>query len=724
MPGRKNRIQELEASLLAAQVRMTELEAHTEEAPLASHERFRQAVENIPDIVIIYDRNLCVRYINAAGMRSGAGPSEASVGREAYAFWRREIEATFSTGTPHSLEFDVGAADGRKNLTVNYVPLADRDGRVREVMTVLRDVTEQKASEERLRQRAEELEKLMDLVPAAIWVAHDPECRLITGNRTANAFYEARSGENVSAAPPPGEPVPPRRFFSRGRELSAEELPMQKAAALGIEIRNSELDVLLPGGRWLSMWGSASPLRDADGRVRGCLGAFTDITERKESEQALRGTKELLEQKVKERTAELSQAIDTLQGEVLQRLEAEACLKDAYQKLNRRAEQLRVLAGELTLTEQRERRRLAKILHDHLQQLLVGAKLRVAILSRTGDELICEAAQEIKNLLDECIAASRSLTAELSPPILQEGGLKAGLEWLTRWMRDKHALAVEVRTIGGIPQLSSDVTALLFEAVRELLFNSVKHGQVLSAVVSVRRLQGKKLQVGVSDEGRGFEPEKLEPAIALGDGFGLFSIRERLGLFGGSMEIDSAPGEGTRVVLTVPYESRGSAGVAAGIRSRATVVPAPRVSDPTGRMIRVLLADDHAVVREGLARMLDQEADIEVVGEAVDGEQAVEMARQLHPDIVLMDVSMPGLSGIEATRILRRELPDLRVIGLSMFEETERAQAMRDAGAVDYLTKSGSSVDLLAALRAQGKSLLGPVPKSEGRSRSSAKPSP
>jgi len=118
-----------------------------------------------------------------------------------------------------------------------------------------------------------------------------------------------------------------------------------------------------------------------------------------------------------------------------------------------------------------------------------------------------------------------------------------------------------------------------------------------------------------------------------------------------------------------------------------------------GTPIRVLLADDHAVMREGLAGLLGEEPDIEVVGEAPDGKEAVRLATALLPDVVLMDVSMPGLDGVEATRAIRKDHPDIRVIGLSTYEEAERAQTMRDAGADCYLTKSGPAALLLAAIR-------------------------
>ena len=145
------------------------------------------------------------------------------------------------------------------------------------------DITARKQLEEQLRQRVEELETVMEVAPVAVWTAHDPQCREITGNRMANAFYEAGAGENVSA-----NVTEVRRFLQNGRELTAEELPMQVAAARNVEVRNAEMEVVLPSDKRIYMLGHASPLRDEAGRVRGCVGAFLDITERRDAEESLR----------------------------------------------------------------------------------------------------------------------------------------------------------------------------------------------------------------------------------------------------------------------------------------------------------------------------------------------------------------------------------------------------------------------------------------------------
>ena len=387
--------------------------------------------------------------------------------------------------------------------------------------------------------------------------------------------------------------------------------------------------------------------------------------------------------------------------DITERRRTEKALQRAHEDLEERAAQLRALAGELTLSGQRERQRLAQILHDHLQQLLVAAKMRTATMAPAGDEIIRQAAAEIAHLIDEAITASRHVTAELSPPILHEGGLPAGLMWLARRMADRHGLRVDLVMEEDLPPLGEAVGLLLFESVRELLFNAVKHAQVATATVNVRRIAADAIGITVSDPGPGFDPDTMKKAGETGGGFGLFSIRERLELLGGRMDVDSAPGQGSRFTLTAPAGSE-------PCEAPLTVqVPLPPTRDETpvaveapggGAPIRVLVADDHAVVREGLRRLLGQDPAIRVAGEAIDGQEAVDLAAKLRPDVILMDLNMPKLDGVEATRAIHNSYPEIRIIGLSMYQEADWAQAMRAAGAADYLSKSDPPRNLLSAI--------------------------
>jgi signal transduction histidine kinase/ActR/RegA family two-component response regulator len=385
----------------------------------------------------------------------------------------------------------------------------------------------------------------------------------------------------------------------------------------------------------------------------------------------------------------LSEARDQLEQEVQHRTH----------ELTESVAQLRRLTGDLILSELRERRRLAGILHDHLQQLLVSAKYRVASLNRIEDSAVKVSVQEIEELLGEVIEASRSLTSELFPPIVHESGLRTVMEWLVSFMAAQNGLVVQLKMEDDeeAAPLDENTKVMLFESTRELLFNVIKHAQVRSAKVTICRLEGNRLEIAVSDQGIGFDPSLMDRT-----GVGLFRIRERLKLIGGRLEIQSSPGRGARFTILVPLpETMGQAFSSSTVpNSTLHTEPAlPRHETPVSGTIRILIADDHAVMRQGLSISLSQEPDIVIVGEAVDGKMALEKTRNLRPDVVLMDLGMPQMNGIEATRRIHSEMPKVRVIGLSMFGEKERANAMFKAGAVAYLSKSCSVDTLTAAIR-------------------------
>ncbi len=367
----------------------------------------------------------------------------------------------------------------------------------------------------------------------------------------------------------------------------------------------------------------------------------------------------------------------------------------AQKELEQRSAELRLLAAELTHTEERERRRLAQAIHDELQQLLVAAKLCADTIRKQTEPPASATVDQMEELLKESISVARSLTFELSPPVLYDLGLARALEWLGRWIGSKHGLTVSVHASREADPDNEDLRVLLFQAARELLFNIVKHGAVRTAEVHLSRSGDNQVRVVVSDAGVGFDPEACLGEGSAQAGFGLFSIRGRLDLFGGRMEIESKPGRGSRVTLWAPMDSPARTPVQPRVAPVTGGVPAPAAR----AKIRVLLADDHMLIREGLRSLLQEHDDMETVGEAADGQAALEMARRLKPDVVLMDINMPRLNGIAATVQVMRELPATKVIGLSISDEPDLLEAMRDAGAVAFVSKAAAISTLVSTIR-------------------------
>jgi two-component system, chemotaxis family, CheB/CheR fusion protein len=475
-----------------------------------------------------------------------------------------------------------------------------------------------------------------------------------------------------------GRPIAHVSHGFEGLDLAAD------AEAVLRELRPVEKEVQTRDGSWYTVWFRLYRTRLK--QIDGVVVAFFDVTRLKQAEEEASGARrhteslnEDLERRVSERTAESDQ----------------------------RAMQLRVLASELLQTERLERQRLAKVLHDHLQQLLVAAKLRLSAVKSRGNEAgVNDSLARIGEILDQCVAESRSLSVELSPPVLHEAGLAAALVWLAKFKEKQSGLHVDV-VVGeeeGLELADRDVRIFLFEAVRELLLNVLKHAEVLAAKIFVGLVNG-EIDVRVEDQGRGFDPGSSGLSANGGTGLGLFALQQRMRILGGALTVESAPGQGTRVSLRVPIKptlDRAKAALAEGPEPASRpMAQSPNVAvSPSAGRIRLLVVDDHAIVRRGLVTLLSSEENIDVVGEASDGAEAVDLARFLRPDVIVMDVSMPKMDGVEATHRIRSEFPGTRIIGLSMYSEGEMAAAMRNAGAVAFVTKGGPPEALVSAIHA------------------------
>jgi PAS domain S-box-containing protein len=423
--------------------------------------------------------------------------------------------------------------------------------------------------------------------------------------------------------------------------------------------------------RGITYWDwTLSPVKDASGNVEGLVFSLFESTERKRAEEALRRSREELELRVQERTAEL----------------------------NLRIEQLARLSTELTLTEQRERRRLAVLIHDHLQQLLVGAKIGLEVMTNRLDGDHQKKGKEICKLVVECLKTARSLNAQLSPTILYERGLGSALKWLAETMQETYKLDIETQIDPHTEVEREETKVLLFESVRELLFNVVKHAGAASARVEMSRDDGDGLRISVIDHGVGFDPKAMLKNLDENH-FGLFSIRERMELIGGKLEIQSSPGHGAALNLIAPTDRVITSKEAPEEAHDVSLTQTAAASAKTGKRIRVLLVDDHIVMRQGLSSLLSEHPDIEIAGEAANGEESVQLARTLQPDVILMDISMPMMNGIDATRLIHSEFPHIRTIGLSMYDDAETEMFMRDAGAVGFVNKGAHSDDLVDAIR-------------------------
>lgn len=583
----------------------------------------------------------------------------------------------------HILRVLTGASDEyhsekryvRKDGRVQWVRVAarllrDSAGRPASTIAVIEDITERRQAEEALAKSRETLELAQHAGRVGTF-----EVDVRTGRTEWSASAEQLYG------------LPPGAFDGRydswrGLLHPEDRDPAEGAVRRAIESReelDTEFRIVRPDGevRWLAAKGRV--FYDEHGAPVRLVGLNQDVTERKRAEEELHRLNLDLERRVAERTRAVTQS----------------------------QRRLRALASELSLTEQRERRRLASELHDYLAQLLVLGRLHLSRASRSAiGEKPAALIKEADQALDQALTYTRSLVAELAPPVLGQFGLGPALTWLGEQM-DRHGLTVDVQVPPDPPALPHDQAALLFQSARELLLNVVKHAHTDRAVLSMRTDESDRLEISVQDDGRGFDPDTVEDASL--DKFGLFSIRERMISLGGWFQVSSKPGAGTQATLVVPLvtgETRGKGlgGQREGVEkvltqpapAHAPVPLTPEISSALPavhppRAIRVLLVDDHAMVREGLRSILEGYPETCVIGEAGDGEEAVVLARDLRPDVVVMDMNLPRLDGVEATRIIKQDRPEVAIVGLSVNSTRQAADAMAKAGADEFLTKESAA---------------------------------
>lgn len=722
LPIRDEQEQIIFAMIVAQDV--TDQQAINEQL-LESEELYRELVQNANSAIVRWSSDGTITFFNEYAQKFFGYTAEEMIGKQVDVLLP---EPKSADGGSKSLIKDIAdhperyshhvnenvCRDGRR-VWMNWTnkPIYDENGNLLEILTVGNDITESMRAREAL-QRSTERFELLSKISARLLATENPQdqvqelCSEVMAFLDCQAFFnflvDEQSGKlhlnSCAGVPEPeirkiewldfGENI--CSCVERNRQcIVAEDIPhtpdirTERLKSYGIQaycchpllIRDRLIGTLVFGTKTRPNF-TAEEVE----LIRTVSDNVALAMQRIQVQRTLRNLNKELEQKVLERTEELADNYERLSR--------------ANAQLRARADQLRRLASQLTTAEQRERKRLSKILHDGLQQHLATARLRIGYFA---EKLLNEdhksEAREIEQILNESIQMSRSLSVELSPPVLHDAGLGGALEWLVRWMRDKHNFTVEL-SVDVQPRLPEDLTILVFESVRELLFNAVKHAKISWAKVGLHQNGRSEIRIVVSDEGVGFDPSRLDSTETAAGGLGLFSIRERIDSIGGRFEINSAAGKGCRLTMVVPAAVEPVPLLPAKSPSRPD---GPREHSNKEESIRVLLADDHALFRDGIGRILNQEPDIEVVGYARDGREAIELARKLTPYVILMDINMPEVNGIEATRAICRESSTIRIIGLSMYEDEERSQAMLAAGAVGYKNKGCAAAELVSAIR-------------------------
>ncbi|MGB3543723.1 sensor histidine kinase, partial [Rubrivirga sp.] len=214
-------------------------------------------------------------------------------------------------------------------------------------------------------------------------------------------------------------------------------------------------------------------------------------------------------------------------------------------RVEERTAEVRQLAAALTVAEHEERRRIAHVLHDDLQQRLHGLAMLLSQAAKADGPAAADLLRRSAGILDESVTLTRTLSTDLSPAVLEAGRVGEVLDALAVYAESQYGLEVEVVPAPEPLVLPTATCVLVYQIVRELLFNVVKHADSSRVRILVESLAD-DVVIHVQDDGAGFDLE------AGSSGFGLASVRDRIELIGGRFEVESAPGEGTRATIAVP----------------------------------------------------------------------------------------------------------------------------------------------------------------------------
>jgi two-component system NarL family sensor kinase len=380
-------------------------------------------------------------------------------------------------------------------------------------------------------------------------------------------------------------------------------------------------------------------------------------------------------------------------------------LSGANEALKSNEETLRNLSGRLLRLQDDERRRISRDLHDVTGQKLALLSMDLSSISKQKD---IAKSEEISRLILESIALSndvnkeiRTLSYLLHPPLLDELGLSSAVEWFAQGFESRTGIVVEVDIPANFVRLAPDAEVALFRIVQESLANVHRYSGSATAYVCARS-DGGEVRLEIGDFGKGMVQEQKKPGrpSVAPLGVGIQGMRERVRQLSGILEITSRPGRGTVVTTILPLSHcREETAKFDQYLAIENVRKIEEIGGENRWRKRVLIADDHDVLRRGIRTMLESDPGLEVCGEAVDGKEALEKTLTQTPDLVILDINMPIMNGLDVLRQIVQHRPQTKVLAFSVHDSKQIVEEILAAGAHSYLSKATAGQNLVHEVR-------------------------
>nr|MBP7322043.1 PAS domain S-box protein [Deltaproteobacteria bacterium] len=623
---------------------------------LAQGEMLHKIIENVPVMLASYEASGKVNLLNRQ-LREIVGSTqdheESDIMERIYPdpAYRQEVLTFMQKAPPSWKDIVMHTADG-KELDTSWMSVRLSDA---SYIGIGIDISERKRAERALHEalvEAEEgrriLDTLMEYVPEGIAIADAPDVRI----RRISRYGMELSGKPAELLQNIGveELVQKWDVYTSDGITPArnEDLPLTRATQRGEIVRDEEWVLGQPDGKRVPILCTAGPMRNREGRITGGIIAWRDITGRKKAEQALQASEKALRQ----------------------------------------------LSVKLLNAQEDERKLLAMELHDSIAASLAATKIKLEIVLQRPELKRQQVQAEIAiavELIHETNQNVRRLMGNLRPAMLDDLGLIAALQTHVRRFQQQYiGIAVTVSTELEEEVIPERLRIVLFRITQEAFTNVAKHSQATRARISLRK-GGERLCLEVRDNGRGFNIDSTSTSRSEEAGFGLTSMKERTRFFGGTFTLESFPGKGTTVRACWPLRETDSLPVPAEPRPTVKQLPQEILS-------KILLVEDNEIFRHAFRDNLFTCFPDVHIEEAGEGARALELMREWRPQLIFMDINLPGENGLTLTARTKEIAPATHVIVLTSYDTPEYREAAAQAGASGFLVKGTVGMDEIAAV--------------------------